>query len=351
MADVQKLIRRTVRGMHGYVPGEQPRDRRYVKLNTNENPYPPSPQVIEALGDAIRDNLRLYPQPMADELRERAARLYRVKPENVLVGNGSDELLAILMRATVDPGQGVAYPVPTYTLYDTLVTLHDGEAIRIPFPDDFSLPSELIEVDARLVILCNPNSPSGTRIPADDLRPLFRHDDRLVVIDEAYVDFGDGDCLDLLGAFDNAVVLRTLSKSYSLAGMRIGLALGSASVIAELAKVKDSYNVNRLSIVAGAAALRDPRWMEANVRRIRRTREALTRRLVELGFAVPPSQANFVLARKAGEDLGPLYEALRRRGVLVRHFATPDLYDALRITVGTDDDVALLVRVLGQLAG
>jgi histidinol-phosphate aminotransferase len=351
MADVQKLIRRTVRGMQGYVPGEQPRDRRYVKLNTNENPYPPSPQVIEALGDAIRDNLRLYPQPMADELRERAARLYRLKPENVLVGNGSDELLAILMRATVDPGQGVAYPVPTYTLYDTLVALHDGEAIRIPFSGDFSLPEELVEVDARLVILCNPNSPSGTRIPADDLRPLFRHDDRLVVIDEAYVDFADGNCLDLLGEFDNAIVLRTLSKSYSLAGMRIGLALGAENVIAELAKAKDSYNVNRLSIVAGAAALRDPRWMEANVRRIRRTREALVRRLVELGFEVPPSQANFVLARKPGEDLRPLYEGLKRRGVLVRHFATPDLYDAMRITVGTDDDVALLVRVLGQLAG
>ena len=351
MADVQKLIRRTVRAMQGYVPGEQPRDRRYVKLNTNENPYPPSPQVIEALGDAIRDNLRLYPPPMSDELRERAARLYHVKPENVLVGNGSDELLAILMRATVDPGQGVAYPVPTYTLYDTLVTLHDGEAIRIPFPDDFSLPEELVEVDARLVILCNPNSPSGTRIPADHLRPLFRHDDRLVVIDEAYVDFADGDCLDLLGEFDNVIVLRTLSKSYSLAGMRIGLALGAANVIAELAKAKDSYNVNRLSIVAGAAALRDPRWMEANVRRIRRTREAMVRRLVELGFEVPPSQANFVLARRPGQDLGPLYEGLKRRGVLVRHFATPDLYDALRITVGTDDEVALLVRVLGQLAG
>lgn len=343
------VFRKTVRAMDGYVPGEQPRDRRYVKLNTNENPYPPSPQVLEALHDAIGESLRLYPRPMADELRERAARSYRLQPENVLVGNGSDELLAIVMRAVVDPGDAVAYPVPTYVLYDTLVALHGAEAVHIPFPADFSLPEEIIDVEARLVIVCNPNSPSGTSIAADALRPLCERPDRLVVVDEAYVDFADANCLDLLGEFPNALILRTLSKSYSLAGMRIGLALGSEAAIAELAKVKDSYNVNRLSIAAGAAALRDPRWMEANVRRIRRTRESLVRRLVDMGFAVPPSQANFVLARRPGENLAPLYEGLKRRGVLVRYFPTPDLYDALRITVGTDEEVAVMLRVLGQL--
>jgi hypothetical protein len=156
------VFRKTVEAMAGYVPGEQPRDRRYIKLNTNENPYPPSPQVIDALRDAVGENLRLYPRPMADELRERAARLFRLQPENVLVGNGSDELLAILMRAVIDPGDAVAYPVPTYSLYDTLVTLHSGEAIHVPFAPDFSLPDELADVDARMIIVCNPNSPSGT---------------------------------------------------------------------------------------------------------------------------------------------------------------------------------------------
>jgi len=345
------VFRKKVKAMVGYVPGEQPRDRRYVKLNTNENPYPPSPRVIEALHEAIGESLRLYPRPMADELRERAARLYQLKPENVLVGNGSDELLAILMRATLDPGATVAYPVPTYSLYDTLVTLHDGEAIRIPFPRDFSLPQELVDAEASLVIVCNPNSPSGTLLSPETLRPLLERRDRLLVLDEAYVDFASTNCLELLAEAGNVVVLRTLSKSYSLAGMRIGLALAAAPVIAQLAKVKDSYNVNRLSIVAGAAALRDPRWMEANVRRIRRTRDALMRRLVEMGFEVPPSQANFVMARMPGQDLGPLYEGLRRRGVLVRYFATPDLRDALRITIGTDDEIAVLLRVLGQLLG
>jgi histidinol-phosphate aminotransferase len=345
------VFRKTVLGMEGYVPGEQPRDRRYVKLNTNENPYPPSPQVLEALHDTIGDNLRLYPGPFADELRERAARLYRLEAGNVLVGNGSDELLAILMRATIDPGDRVAYPVPTYSLYDTLVAIHSGEALHVPFPPDFSLPDALAHADARLVIVCNPNSPSGTWIPAAALGPLFRRRDRLVVIDEAYVDFADGDCLELLRGFQNVVILRTLSKSYSLAGLRIGLALAADGVIAELAKVKDSYNVNRLSTVAGAAALRDPRWMEANTRRIRRTREALTEKLLEMGFEVPPSQANFVLARRPGEDLGPLYEGLKRRGVLVRHFPTAALRDALRITVGTDEEIGVLLRVLAQLLG
>jgi len=345
------MFRRTVEAMEGYVPGEQPRDRRYIKLNTNENPYPPSPQVLEALRDAVGENLRLYPRPLADELRERAARLFRLLPQNVLVGNGSDELLAIVMRAVVDPGDAVAYPVPTYSLYDTLVALHSGEAIHVPFPADFSFPAALADVDARLVIVCNPNSPSGTRIASQELGPLFRRRDRLVVIDEAYVDFADGDCLDLLREVPNVVILRTLSKSYSLAGMRIGLALGAQNVIEQLVKVKDSYNVNRLSIVAGAAALRDPRWMEANVRRVRRSRDGLTRRLVEMGFEVPPSQANFVLARKPGEDLGPLYEGLKRRGVLVRYFPTPDLRDALRITVGTDDEISVLLRVLERLVG
>ena len=293
--------------------------------------------------------LRLYPDPEAHGLRTRAAAVYGVPADHVLAGNGSDECLALLVRALVDAGDRVAYPVPTYSLYDTLVDIHDGEAIRIPFPADFTLPEELVEVDAPLVILCNPNSPSGTRIAADDLKPLFRHQDRLVVIDEAYVDFSDGSCLELLSEYDNAVILRTLSKSYSLAGMRIGLLLGSAKVVDELAKVKDSYNVNRLSIIAGAAALRDPRWMEANVRRIRRSRDSLSRRLVELGFEVPPSQANFVLARRPGKDLGSLYEALKRRGVLIRHFATPDLYDALRITVGTDEELEVFLRVLAQL--
>lgn len=343
-----RFFRETVEAMEGYAPGEQPQDRRTIKLNTNENPYPPSPRVFESLHAAIDDELRLYPRPMADELRERAARVYGVRPENVLAGNGSDDLLSMLVKASVGPGDRVAYPTPTYSLYDTLVTLHDGEAVRIPFPENFALPRELIEVDARLVFLCNPNSPSGTQIPPEEVRPVLERPNRLVVVDEAYVDFADTNCLPLLKEHPNLVILRTLSKSYSLAGLRIGLAIGAEAVIRTLAKVKDSYNLNRLSIVAGVAALRDLRWMEANVRRIRRTREALVEGLGELGFEVLPSQANFVLARRRGRDLGSLYEGLKRRGILVRYFSTPTLSDSLRITVGTDEETRILLRVLTQ---
>ena len=347
-----KVFRRVVERMEPYVPGEQPQDRRTIKLNTNENPYPPSPRVLEALAEAVGDSLRLYPRPMGDELRERAARVYAVRPENVIVGNGSDDLLGMLVRACVEPGATVAYPVPTYSLYDTLVELYGGKAIRVPFSGDFTLPPKLLDVDAGLIFLCNPNSPSGTQIPPESVRVLLERQARaLVVVDEAYVDFADTSCVALLRDHPNLVILRTFSKSFSLAGMRIGLGLAAAPVIERLAKVKDSYNVNRLSLVAGVAALRDLRWMETNVRRIRRTREALRGELEGLGFRVLPSQANFVMARWPGRDLAELQEGLRRRGVLVRHFATPALHDALRITVGTDDEIRVLLRVLRQLLG
>ncbi len=344
-----RFFREVVRGMDGYVPGEQPRDRRTIKLNTNENPYPPSPRVLEALQAAVGEDLRLYPRPMADDLRERAARVYGVRPESVLAGNGSDDLLAMLVRACVGIGDRVAYPTPSYSLYDTLVTLQEGKAVRVAFGDEFVLPEELVAIDARLIFLCNPNSPSGTQILPEKIRSILERPDRLVVVDEAYVDFAESSCLPLLKEYSNLVILRTLSKSFSLAGMRIGLALGAPPVISTLAKVKDSYNVNRLSIVAGVAALRDLRWMEANVRRIRKTREMLSAGLADLGFRVLPSQANFVFARRPGCDLGPLYERIKRRGILVRHFPTPELRDALRITVGTDEEIRTLLRVLTQL--
>ncbi|MGH7804983.1 MAG: histidinol-phosphate transaminase [Candidatus Binatia bacterium] len=344
------MFRKTVQAMTGYVPGEQPRDRRTIKLNTNENPYPPSPRVLEALAEALTPSLRLYPAPMADELRDRASRVYLVKPENVLVGNGSDELLSLLMRACIDPGDPVAYPVPTYSLYDTLVELHEAEPIRVPFGPVFELPEALIDANARLLFFANPNSPSGTAVPPSEIARLAEaRGDRLVVVDEAYVDFASTNCVDLLKDHPNLLVLRTFSKSFSLAGMRIGLALGHESVIATLAKVKDSYNVNRLSIIAASAALRDLRWMERNVERIRETRATLTADLEAIGFIVLPSEANFVLARMPGRDLGPIQQTLKRRGILVRHFAQSGLEDCLRVTVGADDEVRIFVRTLAGL--
>ncbi len=339
-------LRPVVEGMHGYVPGEQPRGGAVVKLNTNENPYPPSPGVVRAVAAASGADLRLYPDPSATALRAAAARVYGLTPEHVLVGNGSDDLLTMLMRAAVGPGDVVVYPQPTYSLYDTLVTIQEGRSLTIPFPPDFTLPPALAATEGRLLIICNPNSPSGTFAPLSVIEELVADRDGIVVVDEAYVDFAPASALPLLARHDNLVVLRTFSKSFSLAGMRIGLAFGSPALLAEIAKVKDSYNVSRLAIVAGVAALEDYAWMERNVARIVTTRGRLTTGLTARGYEVLPSAANFVFARRAGEDQAPVQARLRERGIFVRHFATPRLFDGLRISVGTDEEIDRLLVAL-----
>lgn len=343
-------IRPAVRRLWGYSPGEQPQEAGFIKLNTNENPYPPSPRVLAAVRDIGGDQLRLYPDPTAREVREEAARCYGVTPENVLVGNGSDELLSLIVRACVDASDVVAYPHPTYSLYDTLVEIQAGKLCRIPYGPNFTFPEELVEANAKLVFVCHPNSPSGTSVPLDRVVALAkRWDHRLVVVDEAYADFADENALGLVSEFRNVVVLRTLSKSFSLAGLRVGLAFGSQDTLAELAKVKDSYNVNRVSLVGARAALADLEWMQQNVQRIRATRTRLIEALRDFGFEVPPSQANFVLARRPGERLEGLYRELKRCRILVRYFDTPELEDALRITVGTDAEIDVLLESLAEI--
>jgi histidinol-phosphate aminotransferase len=340
------FFRPNVHSMSGYVPGEQPQDRRYIKLNTNENPYPPSPKVIDALRAAADDMLRLYPDPLANMLRDRAAAVYGVARDNILVGNGSDELLGLVVRACVGPGDRVVFPHPTYSLYDTLVTVQEGETVHVPYPADFSLPPGLAGAAGRVTLVCHPNSPSGTSITISDIAALAERVAGLLVVDEAYVDFADASALALVRQHGNVLILRTFSKSFSLAGMRIGLAFGAPAIIAELLKVKDSYNVTRLSIVAATAALEDYAWMQQNVARIRSTRTRLIEELRKLGFSVLPSQANFVLARRPGQSVENVYLGLKERGILVRYFATPELRDALRISVGTDDEIDALVTEL-----
>ncbi len=255
----------------------------------------------------------------------------------------------MLLRAIVGPDDVVVFPEPTYSLYDTLVTIQEGRSLTIPFPSDFTLPPALFAAEGRLLLICNPNAPSGTLTPVATIAELARGFGGVVVVDEAYVDFAppDATALSLLADHDNVIVLRTLSKSFSLAGMRVGLAFGAPSLLAEIAKVKDSYNLSRVAIAAGAAALDAIDWMRTNVARIVATRARLTERLAGLGYEVQPSATNFVLARRPGEDQGPVQAALRERGILVRHFATDRLRDALRISVGTEDEID---RLLGELA-
>lgn len=342
-------IRQTIRQMRGYIPGEQPQDKSYIKLNSNENPYPPSPHVVATLQRAVSEHLHLYPDPVATRLREQAAAVYGLSREQVLVGNGSDDLLTMLMRTCIAPGDRVVYPVPTYSLYDTLVTMQDGEVVQVPFPTDFSLPPRLAEVEAKLTFLCNPNAPSGTLIPTRQIEELAQRARGILVVDEAYVDFADETALPLLHTYPHVVILRSFSKSFSLAGLRIGLAFGHPQFISELLKVKDSYNVNRLSISAAVAALEDYAWMRQNVDKIRATRGRLMTALRELGYFVYASQTNFVLARKEGVSQEPTYHSLRERGILVRYFSSPDLSDCVRITVGTDTEIDRLLEEMRTL--
>jgi histidinol-phosphate aminotransferase len=295
--------------------------------------------------------LRLYPAPRADEFVDSAARLYSIPRSMILAGNGSDELLAMLFRATLGSGDTVAYAVPTYSLYDTLALVQEARILHFPIGTDFELPLDaLADARANLTIVCSPNSPSGTLVSRRDLAKLAKRlGSRLLVIDEAYVDFADENALGLVRRHRNVVVLRTLSKSYSLAGMRLGLCFAHPAVIDALMKVKDSYNLSRVALAAGAEALRDSAWMRRNVEKVRRTRARTESRLRALGFEVPPSQANFVLARMPGRDMAPVARGLRRAGILVRHFATLLLQDALRISIGTPAEMAALFKALAPL--
>ncbi|MFQ5916325.1 MAG: histidinol-phosphate transaminase [Candidatus Binatia bacterium] len=346
------ILRRNISAIKGYSPGEQPQDSGYIKLNTNENPYPPSPRVLAALRKSSDQSLRLYPEPLSDSLRSIAATIYGVRPENVLAGNGSDELLSILARCFVGKGDHVVYPFPTYTLYDTLIDIQEGKKLTISYPSDFSLPEGLYSQSGVMTILCNPNSPSGTLVPLEQIERLAQCVSGVLVVDEAYIDFAEGDrksALPLVQRYSNLVVLRSFSKSFSLAGMRIGLAFAAEELISGMIKVKDSYNLSRLSLVSAIAALQDLPWMMRNVGKIQKARIRLARMLEKMGFSVYPSQANFLMVRYRGEDLSGLYEELKKRGILVRYFGTLGLQNALRISVGTPREIKTLLYEMGAI--
>jgi histidinol-phosphate aminotransferase len=348
---MSQFLRPNIQAMAGYTPGEQPRDEVFVKLNTNENPYPPSPRVLAALGEVVTgERLRKYPDPMGTAFREVAARLHGVEPDNVLIGNGSDDLLTIVTRAFVPEGGLVVSPAPSYLLYRTLAELQGARFQTVPFTADWQLPHPWPLRRTHLTFLANPNSPSGTLVPAADLERLAGELDGPLLIDEAYVDFADAHALHLT-RLPNVMVTRTLSKSYSLAGVRFGYAVGGAELIRELIKVKDSYNCDALSLAAAAAALEDQEHLRAARARILATRGRLTEALRGLGFEVGPSQANFVWARRADRSVKPLYEELKRRRILVRYMNYDDYGEGLRISVGTEEEIDRLLGELRDLLG
>jgi histidinol-phosphate aminotransferase len=335
--------------MSGYTPGEQPRDAAYLKLNTNENPYPPSPRVLDAIRQVLQsDQLRKYPDPLGTAFRQTAARVLNVDPEGILIGNGSDDVLTIVTRAFVPEGGRIVSLTPSYLLYRTLAEIQGADFQAVAFTREWQLPEPWPAADAHLTFLPNPNSPSGTCVARPAVERLLAQLGGPLVLDEAYVDFADENGLSLVGRYP-VVVTRSLSKSYALAGIRFGFAVADPAVIYELVKVKDSYNCDVLSLAAATAALEDQDYRQAIGARIRASRARLEAALRRLGFHVTPSQANFVWARRHERTVRPLYEELKRRYILVRYMNYPEYGDGLRITVGTDEEIDRLLDELARI--
>ncbi|MBX4958980.1 histidinol-phosphate transaminase [Rhizobium lentis] len=336
-----------------YVAGEQPRIPGLVKLNTNENPYGPSPKALEAIGQAADERLRLYPDPAATELREAIAARFGLTAEEVFIGNGSDEVLAHTFQALLKHDLPLLYPDVTYSFYPTYCLLYGIEAIEIPVDEQFRIKLSDYDRSCGAIIIPNPNAPTGIGLPLAEVEALLAaHPDAVVVIDEAYVDFGGESAVPLISKYPNLLVVQTLSKSRSFAGLRVGFALGQRDLIEALARVKDSFNsypLDRLAQVAATAAIKDEAWFETSRRKVIASRKSLVGELDALDFEILPSQANFVFARHKSRSGAELLAALRERAVLVRLFAKPRIADFLRISIGTDEECARLVSALKEI--
>lgn len=342
-------FRENIEKADGYTPGFQPKETKIIKLNTNENPYPPSPRVMKALSQIKPEQLRRYPDPLASKFRRAAAKLNDLAPEHIMCCNGGDDLLTITLRAFCDKNRPVAYPVPTYSLYPVLANLQNCKAIEIPFDGEFNLPAKLAATGAALTIVCNPNAPSSTIISAEELASLADEINGVLLIDEAYVDFAENNCATLVKNLDNVIILRSMSKGYSLAGARFGYAIADPDLIAGLMKVKDSYNIDIVAVTIATAAIKDQPYFKENVEKVKAERERLSEKLRALGFEVPDSSANFVLASTKSYKANWIYEKLIKRNIYVRYFDLPGLDNKLRITVGTKDQNNKLLYTLNKI--
>ncbi|MBR2796365.1 MAG: histidinol-phosphate transaminase [Clostridia bacterium] len=336
--------------LEAYTPGEQPRDMQYIKLNTNESPYPPAPGVVEAVREQA-GRLELYSDPVCTELRDALAARYGVRRENVFVSNGSDDILNFAFMAFGGPR--AFFPDISYGFYPVYAELHGIEAHSIPLRQDFSIdPSDFMALDG-FIAIANPNAPTGMALGVAQIEDILSaNPDHVVLIDEAYVDFGAESCVPLTAKYDNLLVVQTFSKSRSMAGARLGFAIAHEALIADLEKIKFStnpYSVNRMTLAAGIATLKADEVCMENCRKVVETREATVARLRQLGFEVLPSKANFVFARHPHADGGFLYRQLKARGVLVRHFENPRIKDFLRITIGTPRQMEALIEKLGEI--
>ncbi len=353
------FFRPNIEALAGYAPGEQPQGRKLIKLNTNENPHTCSPKVKAAIDHALQAGLQRYPDPSAMAFRLRAAELLAgteflddngpgIGPEWILCGNGSDDILTIVTRAMVDSGDHIRYPNPSYVLYQTLAEIQGAKCHVIDFQPDWSLGEQFTQHcdKLRLAFLANPNSPSGTVLPPERVLEIADALPCPLLVDEAYADFAETNCLGLVAQNEKIMVARTLSKSYALAGLRFGYVVAQPQVIEQLVKVKDSYNCDALSIAGATAAIDDQQWLTQNRSAILATRRRLTDQLRELGFYCTESQANFVWCQHPVRPAKEIYEQLKRDGVLVRLLSYPNWQPGLRISVGTDEQIDALIALL-----
>ncbi|MBD2438281.1 histidinol-phosphate transaminase [Nostoc sp. FACHB-110] len=345
------FFRANVDAMASYIPGEQPkRGTQVIKLNSNENAYPPSPAALAALQNIDGEWLRRYPEPFGGEFRQAASQVLGVPSDWMIVGNGSDEILNVVMRACTEPGRKVVYPTPTYVLYRTLTEMQAADIVEIPYSEDYKLPvAELIAANGAVTFIASPNSPSGHVVPLEDLEKLARQLSGVLVIDEAYVDFAEGDALTLVKEYENVMIIRTLSKGYSLAGLRLGFGVASPKLLQGLFKVKDSYNIDAIACAVATAAIKDQAYKNACIAKITASRTQLAHNLKQLNFQVWDSHTNFLLVQPPQKNAEFIYQQLKEQQILIRYFPHPGLLDKLRITVGTDEQNQVLVDAIKAL--
>ena len=349
---MSRFLSGALRQLVPYVPGEQPHQRRYIKLNTNESPYPPAPGVLRAVGVEAAD-LRLYPDPEARELKAALAARHHVGPENIFVGNGSDEVLNFAFLAFASDGRGAAFADITYGFYPVFCSLYHIPTRIVPLRENFTLDPEDYYGLGRTIVLANPNAPTGLALGRAQVEEIVKaNQDSVVIVDEAYVDFGGESCVELTRRYGNLLVVQTFSKSRSLAGARLGFAVGNRELIADLETIKFStnpYNVNRLTLRAGAEALAEQRYYDKCCQAIMETRDRTAEQLRGMGFTVLPSRTNFLFVRREGLDGAAIYRGLKDRGVLVRHFDQARIQNFVRVTVGTPEQMNIFLEKLREL--
>lgn len=344
----------TIKNITPYVPGEQPKDRQYIKLNTNENPYPPSPKALEAIRRATDETLRLYPDPDGKELRNDIAHRFNLKKNNVYIGNGSDELLAFCFPAFFEPtGQPVLFADITYSFYPVYAAFFQIPYQLIPVDDEFNIPLEGYFQDNGGIIVANPNAPSGKGVALEDIEVILQHNEsHVVILDEAYVDFGGRTAAGLINRYPNLLVIRTLSKSHALAGLRVGFILGNEELIEGIIRVKDSinsYTVDRLAQAGALQALQDDAYFQETSRKIINTRERISEELKKMGYRVIPSEANFIFISHPHRSGRELFLQLREKGILVRYFDKPKIDNFLRVSIGTDEEMDCFLAALNKI--